>query len=689
MEQQTTISPENALYGIELILGERHYLAHALQLLQSYALQTNDFHFTDRLQSIKQNYGYLLSYYVSGNDDPKREEVLNSLYAETFQLIDDVRDALFTTETLKTNTALQKMRFQAAVFQPSEDYFSKLKHIFYFTWLGAEYSDQQLAEWDDNELCMWASARTLRLSNLFNEKAFCRFIQLADEVSEPVRQRILTGTLLLLLRYRSRLFCFANLSQAVRELFQNEKHTAALQHICQCILNTHLTPEVDKVMNSLQQDLMPKLNEGEHHFFISLDESEEGNPEWGDEIRNTMQRHIGEMSKLHEQGGDFNYISTRSALQENFFRQDIANWFVPFLKENPEIGVDFTSPKGKMLSGLMRANVDACDIDQYAICRVFESISGDSAFNHLPSVIHDLGEFENQEDLSSFQDKDYARNYVRNLYRFFRHNPWGIADLMQFFHQIARAPFFYDLYPDGSKPDFGDQCLALKLYALAEEVFSDQDAVSLQKRGFALQKQEKYEQALECFRQALLFQRDEWTLHHCAICLRRLGKQEEALNLYTELQETYPDKPQYLRQQAQCLLAMERYADALQTFFKLDILFPDDQSKRGIGWCAFLCNKMDIAEQYLEQLAFSDNATDNDLLNYAHLLLVTNHREEAIATYLKVASHKEKISDFLELLHNDYSLLRSKSVSPQTLALVEDAIVYRIWERAGQTTNEQ
>ncbi len=658
------------LQTIEESLCQRHLMT-ALQAMKSYALKMQDTQYYEILQSIEENYGFLLSYYAAGKNDPMRDEVLCGIYRSAFSIFDIIR----RTKKFTTKPAKDILRKAEAITQEAEDPHN-LKQLFYATWTGKYLTKKDAESLDSDQLCVWASALTLRLLDYFHEDHFLLLLQIADTPYPEAGQRILTGIFLIYLRYYNRLFCYPDILKELQKLCRNKQLQKELRKLSDCILNTYLTPQVDKVMESLQQDILPTLHNKDHHIVITLDDSDEANPEWGEELNKAMHKHIGEMSKLHEQGGDFNYASTRAILNNVFFQEDPANFFIPFREDNQELNINFASTEGKLLRGLMRANADACDVDKYALCLIYRNIAKESFTQQLPEVFKELGTLANDDNQEAYHESNYAQNYIRCLYRYFNNNPMKDDNALLLYNKLPETGIFPHLYDESHRQEFGDKCLAYKLYPLAEQVFVDNNGTSLQKKGFALQKQNRFEEALNCYQLALLSSDDEWTLHHIAVCLRHLNRTEEAINTYMTLAERFPDNPTYLRQQAQCLLALNRYDEALQTFFKLDILFPDKQSKRGVGWCAFLCGKTDIAEQYLEQLAFDADATDNDLLNYAHLLLATSHREEAVNIYVKLAKRLDKPSDFIQRLHADTPLLLSKEVSLSDLALMEDAVLH-------------
>jgi len=201
-----------------------------------------------------------------------------------------------------------------------------------------------------------------------------------------------------------------------------------------------------------------------------------------------------------------------------------------------------------------------------------------------------------------------------------------------------------------------------------------------QKIGYAQQKQGKYEAARKMFEKVLTLQDDdEWTLQHIAICCMKDGLEEEALVYYDRLIALNPDKLKYTFLKAQCLSTLERYDDALQLFFKLDMLEPDEIShKRGLGWCALMLGKVDVALRYSEEVALSKEATLRDYMNYAHSLLVNKRRAEAVKYYKKSQLFNAKYIDSISL-YTDFSedtaiLIEKGLVTREELSLLLDCL---------------
>lgn len=664
---------------------------HALTLMESLTGYMEAGILSDRLQSLATNYRYLTDYFISGADDPKRTPLLRQLTAEAYRLFDDIKTLYKEQHLSHTETEL---RLYAE--HTHEGHIGSLKDIFYHFLLSNDpqelrqkYNDLTMAKYTQ-EQCMAVSALTLNTLNRFSEANILLLCDIVTTADIQPAQRACTGLILILHQYDERLPFFPALMKRLSELAQDPLLQKDILYICQCMLETSQTKQVEQVLLTMQQDILSRPTQQTEtttpkHIIINLEDLEDGNPEWGTTLNANISKHISKMMELHRNGADFNYTSTKEMLSDAFFQHDITHWFLPFDKQYTALGIDFETQSGKIISKLLSANIDACDIDKYAICIASKRMQNTLTEQSLPKEIREMSESDIQDATGSTLSSDphkTAQTYIRCLYRFFRHNPWKYAEQLPPFTTICQTKTLHILLTETNDwLQLGDLCLNLQLYEAAQHIFQqkapDTSLQIYQRLGYALQKQGKYTEALEAFRKILQWQDDDvWTLQHAAICLHRLGQRNEAIQLYNTLLISHPDKKSYLQAKAQCLIESGLHTEALQLLYKLDFLFPDDiNTWRGLAWCAFACNKTEVAQQYFEQIAQDNNADANDLLNYAHLLFLQHHRKDALRYY---TASFEKIGNrrtFFTLLRKDKPLLREKGITEEEMRLLEDILM--------------
>ncbi len=681
----------------------RGLLYHAFILLRPLVTQPNaDARWSDRLQSLEQNYTYLTRYFISGQDDPERTQMLHQMTVEAYRLLDDINALRSRSQYPAARIRMEEVAHvtieaQADIqLQNTPDdliaAFSLYKSTFYTFWTYRDWETvrplwENLVRSDDDDLLHMAVAGIiLSLLDTFSEQKLQALLDDLLILPRRAQQRAIVGILFVVAQYGERLSLYPELLKRLPLLTQdNTLHELTIQ-ANRYILETSLTPEVDKVMQSMQADILPTISKQEKDkpIILNLDEMEDGNPLWGHDLQSTVGKHIDAMTRLHHDGADFTYSSSKTLLHDAFFQSDIANFFLPFDKHNPQIGIDFDSDNGQMIRKLINLNIEACDCDKYATCLMYKHIHSRIA-DAIPSNVQEMGNMDMNEVLSQEEKARFAlKSEVRNWYRFFFHNPWEYTNRMKKADHICRSrmPKLLQL-SEQDRITLGDHCMRLHLYkaviSLLEPI-ENAAPETYQKIGFAYQKTEQAIEALVCFEEALRLQEDDyWAMLHAAQCLRALNHISEAVAYYDKLLEVFPNKKNYLLQKAGCLLDGDRQEEALQVFFQLDLLYPNDlKIERGLAWCAFLCNRTDTATRYLEQLAYADTSNANDCLNYAHLLFCSHHRDEAMQMYEVAWRKSENIQSFFRLFRKDKALLRQKDISLEELTLLEDILLQRI-----------
>lgn len=668
---------------IEKTLNKK-LLNRALQLLRPLVAKQSDSTLSDRLQSLETNYHYLTGYFLSGGNDPDRTVIINQLIAEAYKLLDDL--------VLADNMNSSLRRPLLSHWQEQHTgYCGRAKDVFYHFLLTRDA--QSLAdEWkllrsenDSVSRQMALSALTVNILGDFSEYLLLFLMDSASLDEQYVTEIALTGCVLCLHKYKERLCFFPRIEDRWQLIVSAPRKKELVHRICLRLLSTTLTGQVSQAMNNLQRDILSQqknISADTKQIVISLNDMEEGNPEWGEAINKVVSKHSETIMRLHRTGADINYSSTRMLLKEPFFRTEITNWFLPFSTENTDLGLDFRTPAGKLLLKIILANAEACSIDRYATCLAIGKTAGQITEQMFPKELTEMSD----EDLEEIKkDASSAANsltlYIHNLFRFFCHNPWGYDNEMLAISDVCRTPSLTSSLEDYWN-EIGDYCLDIKLFSEAEYIFTRPTLpVSLhlwQKIGYSLQKQERYNEASDMFEKVLTLQDDDvWTLQHLAACRIKQVEYAKAVSLYDKLIALKPDTTKYILLKAQCLLAIEEYEEALQLFFKLDILTPEETNhQRGLAWCAFLLDKSDIAKRYFEQITQSNDADGNDYLNYAHCLLVNKQRTDAFRCYQQSLAAYSSKREFLSAFRKDTALLEQKGITLEELRLIEDCLLF-------------
>ena len=668
---------------IEAALSKK-MLNHACLLLRPFVAKQTDSNLSDRLQSIETNYRYLTDYFLSGGDDPERTIIINQLTAEAYRLL----DTLILEENL-TSTLRQPLL--AHLQEKHTGFCANAKDTFY-RFLLLHDADVLTNDWnallatDDMVVLQMAlSALTLNVLSDFSEPLFLLLINCAGADQKELSDIALTGCVLLLHKYKERLPFFSSIEDHWLLLTTDPRKRETVQQICTKLLSTTLSSQVNQAMNNLQKDIAlqhNKISPKSNRIVITLNDMEEGNPEWGETLNKVVSKHSETIMRLHKTGADINYGSTAMLLGQPFFQSEITHWFLPFSTENEDLHIDFQSETGKLLLKIIYTNIEACSIDRYATCLAIGDAAKQLSQEILPKELLDMSD----EDISEMRKETSSLTneltlYIHNLFRFFRHNPWGFHNEMAVISDICRTTALEACLADAWN-ELGDYCMDIQLYAEAEYIFKQPalpTSIHLwQKIGYSLQKQARYKEAIQLFEKVLTLQDDDtWTLQHIATCLIKQGEYNEASLIYDRLLALKPDTPKYILLKAQCLLADNQTEKALQLFFRLDILTPEEiNHQRGLAWCAFILGKDDIAQRYFLQITQTADVVAEDYLNYAHSLLTSKQRAEALQYYQKSLSAYDSKRAFLSAFRKDTDVLTNKGITLEELRLIEDCLLF-------------
>ncbi len=638
---------------------------------------------SDCFHSIESSYNCLVNYFLSGGDDPIRDTIIDQLAIEAYKLLDEI----INEENL---ASYPRKSLLSHLQEQHTNIFGHERDAFYHFLLMRDASALR-QEWDELHstgnsisLQMAATALTLNVLSAFSEELLSLLLDMTNDADSIVSDKALVGCILAIRRYDARIPLYLEATKRWRDITDQPKMRERVSQICLVLLATTLTNQVSDAMKNLQDDIIAQqknLKQGQTSIFLNLNDLEEGNPAWSKEMNKMVSKHSEAIMHLHQMGADINYTAAKIALGHGFFQSEITNWFIPFSKDNPEIGIDFNSPAGKLVLKLLYANEATCSIDLYSTCIALKRTGFDMLTDMLPDEIKEMSDAEINLHREKNQPESIITLYIRNLFRFFNLNPWEYANEMKGIASICRTKMLQPCF-DEYWEIIADHCLELKLYEEAEYILSGKKlppSIQLwQKLGYAQQKQDRYVQAIKSFEKVLALQDDdEWTLHHLATCAMKDDKYKTAIKYYDTLLELKPDNTKYIYQKAICLERLEQYNDALQLFCKLDLLEPDTiKYQRGIAWCALMQKKVSMALSYAEKVANSTEAKLYDYVNYGHCLLVDKQRAKAVEYYRKGEIFDSKvgssISTYIDFEKDTRSLIKQGLISGRDFKLICD-----------------
>jgi tetratricopeptide (TPR) repeat protein len=216
---------------------------------------------------------------------------------------------------------------------------------------------------------------------------------------------------------------------------------------------------------------------------------------------------------------------------------------------------------------------------------------------------------------------------------------------------------------------------ALALYLAVIKSVSD-DAELHEKAGYCYQKTGEYEKALEKYTMASIIDPKQWTLRKMGLCLRKLNRNHEALNIYLRALKSEPDDLNTILMTAHCYLDTGNYDKALKYYFRIEYENPGNvKVLRPIAWCYFMTGKFNEAERYFERLAES-GLTPHDRINMGHLSLCQGNPHKASEYYIgALESGEMTVETFMNIFNDDTPVLTANGVSPEDLPIVLDFVL--------------
>ena len=695
----------------ELLLQNR--LREALELIQVQMSGVTDWSVMSRFEDIDRSYRYMLQYYSQGSPDEHRAQVYHQLVRRALLLNDDLLQVRMQTESMLLYYQHLRSRLSRAEnmegirlsLEAFADRHGTAGHerilgiLFDLIWTNGAWTsgdsaalteliDSPAVAEDDSLLAV--SAVMLSLMERFDPLKCIFLCQAAESLSMPVSVRALTGLAVTLAGYTDILPFFPEVKDRITLLSDVPGIKDRMLKVQMALLLCRETKEIDRRM---REEIIPTMLRNPKLGDLMREELERDDvsPDWNEWIEKPeIKDKLMQMTELQMEGADV-YMSTFSGLKSYPFFRSIHNWFRVFSLEQPDVrqnlGENFinsTIGRSILTTGMF------CNSDKYSFALTFSQI---------PEAQRDMitgqmdGQFEEEiREMQSGTISDdvkenfAARQYAQDLYRFFnlfsrRHefsNPFDSS-----LNMLTDSPLSILLESDDSELEMASWLMRKGYYNEAVTAFRlmernihpySTDYRFYQQMGYALQREHRYEEALEAYHRADILQPDNgWTLRHTAQCHRMTANPEEALQLLMQAEKQDADNMSLQIQIGDCLVDLKRYDEALTRFFKVDYLKPDYvKAWRAIAWCAFLAGRTERSMEYYEKI-LAGSPSGEDCLNAAHVFLTGGNIQRAVALY----SHSARMlgrERFESEFNADRQVLMEKGVSEEDFPLLLDLI---------------
>ena len=698
--------------------------------------------FYDEWRDLDQTYHYMLQYTVEGIRDPERQKVYRKLIVSTYELADKVNETI----RLKYSSSVEYERrrmFENQFISDFEPFLSGLENfylhdellgladdqkmvtpenliedinhqqqmfrLFYHVWfrdrLNSEEQDflkQFLASQSilSSYKSLIVSALTLSLQRYFDEPKFTLLFDAYGMDETEINQRALVGLLITLYQYDSRMSYYSEITGRLKILNEDPEFKRNLERI---IVQLIRSKETEKLQQRIRDELLPEMIKISPVLKdkINLDSlMEEGlmddkNPEWQEIFKDSpgLMDKMEEFSELQMEGADV-FIGSFAMLKSFPFFNDIANWFLPFFAENPEINqlVDVSDEVNRNFIETIGSAPILCDSDKYSFCFSIEKLPKENReflVQGMKAEMDQFHEIESDEELTAPGRKaQFSSNqYIQDLYRFYKlhprrndfedvfnwrfdfHNKMTLGGILKEDEKVLRniSEYYFS-------KNYFEEAAGIFEYLLSIE----KDGELYQKVAFCYQNLGDYEKALEAYLKAELYDMNRlWNLKKIALCYRNLKQPDKALDYYQSAEKLNPEDLNNLLNVGHCLLELNEFDEALKYYFKVEYHDPGNKKVwRPIGWCSFLTGKREQSNKYFMKL-IEEGPNKHDLMNMGHVQWSLGNRKEAL-DYYKQSISKTGFSEaeFMNVFEEDLPQLLQQGINKEDVPIMLDQLRY-------------
>lgn len=712
-------------------------MGDALVDLENYLLMHPNPSFTGRLQLLRDDYRLLADYWRRGAEDAQRGQLYDKLLRQAYELLSDLSLSnsvnhssflLSISKGVKHEWSVEQIRDElenyvqeAALLEllPEKERQTKsealyqshlqlMNELFDNIWLSMSWKENVARSFeeillsptiDSNDQQLLVSAITLSLHNTFCFNKFRLLTSVYERAQqEPLRQRALVGWV-------------TTMHAEVATLYEEEKdivHHLLMDDRCRQELKElqkqfYYCIAADEDSQKIKNEIMPNLMEGNHLKYtgkglVETDEDQLENilhPEAEEQNMERMEESMHRMADMQKQGSDIYYAGFAQMKRFSFFNS-VANWFVPFYPQHPDISRIWNHTKGNNFLHSITQMGAFCDSDKYSFVLAFDQV-----ISQMPSSMLKMmekgeampmpvgGEVAMQEQL---KPAFIRRIYLQNLYRFYRLFPQRSEFTNPFSNCLFFAnPLFRETPLDANRIEVAYFLLkrglieeALKVVKHIGDDFHDLNYYLFMGHTITLAHQYQVKESLlngfndskYYFMQALRLAPDNSkALKGYARELFDEEKYEAALETFSHLLEVSPDNRGAELNAATCLIKLGRYEEALKTLFRLNYNNPDDQSiNRALAWTLSLTGKYEQAVKIYDKLLSSEQKIADDYLNYGYCMWFQKDVRSAISLLRQFVSLHENGLEQLHkvLFETDNYILLNHDISTTEVRLMYD-----------------
>lgn len=736
MNSRDTISLKKEIF---LHLSKRQ-LKDAFEALRKITINVHDWKIIETLSELETNYKFMLHYLFEGVNDPERENVYRNLLRWLYELTDDAADEILKIESSNIfyekyrnsflkNTSISDYSEQLLDISgtialadlqnegPEKD--SKLRELavrrerissdmFNHVYISARANDKDLDNYlsfisnidlSVREKALFISAISLSLFHRFDARKVQVLMEAAISDDIQLRARAIVGLVITMQMYDARWSLYPELQSRLAIMSENQDFKKAVLRVVIQLIRSRETEQMSK---KIKEEILPEMMKFNNLAGRKLNMEElmgdtefsEKNPEWQKELEDSgLGKKLQEYSNLQMEGADV-FHSTFSGLKHFPFFSEMSNWFLPFDPQYSEFLSLF--PQDNKNTLLQAAVIDSghmCNSDKYSFCLSLLQIPGsqrEMMLGRMGAESEEIKQLQKEaKEMNPTIDEEVVSNqYIQDLYRFFKLNPYRNS-----FYDIFKLNLnFYDKKYIAPLISGIDDMKKIALYCFDKNNFSEaldifnrlitidnQSDDVWQKIGYCRQMINNPETALDAYLQAdLLKPNNSWIIKRIAQLYRTLKQPELSLDYYKKAAKLTPDNIPTELNIGHCYLELNDYEQALNTYFKVELLdSKGTKAHRPIAWTAFLLKKYDLSHKYYQQILLT-KPTIHDYLNAGHVELCVGNKKEAISLY-KQSLYQDRDFELFQLLFDaDKDILIAHGVDERIFPFLFDQVKYNM-----------
>lgn len=662
-----------------------HRLSSALRKLADLSSSYRFERVTAETKALSEDYSRMLSYMMTGGEDPERNRLYDRMVARAYGLLDRLTRRVESTDSGSLYYSV--FRFEAT--RPDDNVANLVDRYFKVTDAGSLFnlissesdtdSDRKRRDnliereaierrlfnrlWVTFPLSADNSAAVTRMLEgeeipvyvkqfviwslllgsleFFDEERLRLlldvYIRNAADLKSPLAPAALIAVMLILFSYPTRPIGDAvtvKLEQAASlSSFRNDLKTVYTELVRTRDterINRKMTDEVIPRLLKLRPDLAKRRIDLSQISDIS---DLEENPEWMDMLKDSgIADRIKEMSEIQEEGGDV-FMSTFAHLKGFPFFTEMHNWFMPFHIDNPTVSAVIDNSEAmRPIAQTLAVTPFLCNSDKYSFFLSIDKVP--EAQRTMMLSQYKQFDVNAIEMMSAEANADDAtrRNIINKQ----------IQDLYRFYYLYGRKSEF--------RNPFGIRMNIFGIPGL-RRYFSDTDTAMAVAEFYFRHKY--YGEALEMFRSIEQNLPPDPSLYQkIGFCLQKSGDIEEALEYYQRAELLDGRSLWTLRRIAACLALNGRFNEALDYYNRILEKEPENESAAADKALTLIeLRRYDDAVPLLQKAIYLNPSNHRATRSLARCRMMTGKFKEAAKLLRKLVTDAPLASDYLNLGH--------------------------------------